>query len=493
MAPLKSNGLLKVLVPGALVLVILIVVMALGSGDSDDAGGEEEATDPSLVLTDEEKTALGIEADTPRDTVATLVGQLRQTNAEMQQMREESAQLREQNERLAERARNVDQQVEAAMREERARHQSQLNQQSNEQQSVLGTLKRQINQLQSQLDTSGSEDDVPVGLGLEGGGAGAGGGQLAWVEPLDAAPADSRGSMSNEEGPVFPTSFGDAAESVSDTARRAATAAESKVTGEPDASTVEPVYTVPENSTLMGSLGMTALIGRVPIDGTVNDPYPFKAVIGQDNLTANGIEIPELEAAVVSGTATGDWTLSCVRGNIDSMTFVFQDGTIRTVPTPEDVNSGGGGSSRQSGDTTIGGGDSIGWISDAYGTPCVTGERRSNAQEYLGTQSLLTAAGAGVASTLSDDDSTSFTTMGPDGSVTQAMSGNQAVGQILTQGVNDMSNWVNQLYGQAFAAVYVPPGKEVAIHITKQLPIDFETQGRKVHYGHSQAPTYALP
>ncbi|WP_447444337.1 hypothetical protein [Pseudomonas aeruginosa] len=39
---------------------------------------------------------------------------------------------------------------------------------------------------------------------------------------------------------------------------------------------------------------MSALIGRVPVDGTVNDPYPFKILIGPDNLTANGIELPDV-------------------------------------------------------------------------------------------------------------------------------------------------------------------------------------------------------
>ena len=72
------------------------------------------------------------------------------------------------------------------------------------------------------------------------------------------------------------------------------------------------------------------------------------------------------------------------------------------------------------------------------------------------------------------------------------MSGNQAVGQILSQGVNDMSEWVNKLYGEAFAAVYVPPGQNVAIHINKQLPIDYETEGRKVRYDTSTATTVGL-
>ncbi|MCP1367381.1 TIGR03752 family integrating conjugative element protein, partial [Halomonas sp. BBD48] len=96
------------------------------------------------------------------------------------------------------------------------------------------------------------------------------------------------------------------------------------------------------------------------------------------------------------------------------------------------------------------------------------------------------------ATLLSDDSSTSVTTIGADGSISQAMTGNQAVSQILSQGVNDMSEWVNKLYGEAFAAVYVPPGQNVAIHITKQLPIDYETEGRKVRYDTSTATTVGL-
>lgn len=85
---------------------------------------------------------------------------------------------------------------------------------------------------------------------------------------------------------------------------------------------------------------MTALLGRVPIDGKVTDPYPFKVLIGKDNLTANGIQLPDVEGAIVSGTATGDWTLSCVRGDVQSITFVFSDGTVRTVPSPAKSTDG---------------------------------------------------------------------------------------------------------------------------------------------------------
>ena len=93
---------------------------------------------------------------------------------------------------------------------------------------------------------------------------------------------------------------------------------------------VEPVYTIPKNSTLIGSTSMTALMGRVPINGSVEDPYPVKIIVGNENLTANGLELPEVSHMIFSGTATGDWTLSCVRADLTSVTYVFEDGTIQT-------------------------------------------------------------------------------------------------------------------------------------------------------------------
>ena len=499
---LQGNGLLKVLVPLFLALALAIVVMWPGS-DSDQQSAQQgslDKKDPSLTLSQDELKALGIEGDTPEDTVATLVGQTRLMRDQMNRILDANDKLREQNQELAERNDNVDGRIRSALRDQQQDFTQERRQNQRENQSLLNNLQGQIRNLKEgftgDADESG-DDDMPIGLGLEGGGGPTGsysaGGNLAWVEPMDQRQETGRNGSRGAEGPAFPTSFKAAASDVGDAASRANSAIKASATGQPDEATVEPVYTIPENSTLMGSLAMTALLGRVPVDGTVNDPYPFKVMIGKDNLTANGIELPEVRAAVASGTATGDWTLSCVRGNITSLTFVFEDGTIRTVPSPEDVNQGGGGNDNRSNQNqTIGGGDSIGWISDQAGLPCISGMRRSNAQQYLGTQGLLTAAGAGAATMLSDDDSTSITSFGSDGSISQAMSGNQAVGQILSQGVNDMSEWVNKLYGEAFAAVYVPPGQNVAIHINKQLPIDYETEGRKVRYDTSTATTVGL-
>ena len=88
----------------------------------------------------------------------------------------------------------------------------------------------------------------------------------------------------------------------------------------------------------MGATAWTAVIGRIPVKGTVSDPMPFKVLVGAKNLAANGLELPpELEGMVFSGHAVGDFTLRCSSGKLDSVTFVFNDGTIRTtnsVATP---------------------------------------------------------------------------------------------------------------------------------------------------------------
>ncbi|SUD31436.1 integrating conjugative element protein [Pseudomonas fluorescens] len=477
---MNGNGLLKwLMIPMALLLVF--VGIRLFSGDH---GGHPAPEGAASQLTPEEMKALGIEGDTPRDTVATLVAQVKQLRNELQTTQGDNKNQRAENERLRTRESAIDQRIQGTLDGERSRLQQERDQVSSDRQHTQGLLQ----DLQRRLDGlagKGSHADLPVGLGLEDGDGKNFGGSSGtqWIEPDDAK-TDTK-NVGASQGPGFPTRFGPAqktlstaVDSVSDTGSRAVGASP------------KPVYTVPSNSTLMGSIAMTALIGRVPIDGTVNDPYPFKVLIGPDNLTANGIDIPDVAGAVVSGTASGDWTLSCVRGQIRSVTFVFQDGTIRTVP--EDSGNANGGThntTQNNNGSTLQGG--LGWISDPYGIPCVTGERRSNAQQYLGSQALITAAGAGVASLIkSDSGNVSYLSNGNGSLGTVGISGNEAMGRILAGGVQEMSQWVNKLYGQAFAAIYVQPGAKVAVHLEHPLNIDYDAKGRRVNHrlGDTHAP-----
>ena len=335
---MKSNPLLKwLLIPMALLLVFVGIKLFSGA-----PGGQPAPKGAAGTLTPEEMKALGIAGDTPRDTVATLVAQVKQLRTELQSALGDNKQHKAENERLRARESAIDQRIQSALEGEHNRLEQERNQVASDRQQTQGLLQ----DLQRQLDGlsgKGDPSDLPVGLGLEEGDGqrfnrGVGGTQ--WVEPDDAKVDAKNGS----KAPSFPLSFGPAQKSLS-----AAVDSVADVGSRAVGASTKAVYTVPSNSTLMGSVAMTALIGRVPIDGTVNDPYPFKVLIGPDNLTANGIDIPDVAGAVVSGTASGDWTLSCVRGQIRSVTFVFQDGTIRTVP--EDSSKGGssGGNSGNSG------------------------------------------------------------------------------------------------------------------------------------------------
>ncbi|WP_434986929.1 TIGR03752 family integrating conjugative element protein [Vreelandella zhaodongensis] len=459
---MKSNGLLKILVPLFVVVAMLVMVRACSSGG--DTAQQEQEEDPTLQLTQDELRALGVEGDTPRDTVATLVGHVQQMRIELEHSQRETEELRREAARLSASEDEIEQRIEAAIQRDRQRNPPAEPQGSRADQSLLSSMQRELSNLRQRLDSDQNEE-LPIGLGLEEGRYPSG---PSWVEPMDAQETGGRNRQQDEA--IFPTSF--------DEVRHRGEPVVNEVIEQVTEPEEVPVYTVPQNSTLMGSLAMTALIGRVPVDGTVIDPFPFKVIVGPDNLTANGIEIPEVQSAIMSGTASGDWTLSCVRGDVHSVTFVFEDGTVRTLPEPEDVNSGGSGSRTK-----------IGWLSDRMGVPCVSGERTSNAKQYLGTQALLTSAGAGVATLLSDDGDIA-TTFNSDGSVSTAMTGSQAAQQIMASGVNDMSRWVNRLYGEAFASIFVPPGQDVAIHIDRELQIDYETQGRRVHYDRDQSLGY---
>ncbi|EOF5098450.1 TIGR03752 family integrating conjugative element protein [Salmonella enterica] len=454
---MKSNPLLRWGAIPAIGLILFGLIRLL-SGERDP----ETSSGNAPTLSEEERRALGIEGDTPQDTVATLVAQVRQLRNELNTTQKENQRQQSENQRLRQASGQVDQRIARALNDERKQQQQSGEQAQQERQQLASRLE----ELQQRLEHLSQGDEIPPGLGLDD--------EtvpdvtlpdMRWTEP-DDRPADTNKPHGNaDKHSAFPTRF--------------ALPDDTEQPQEHEA-VIHPVYTVPANATLMGSVAMTALIGRVPVDGTVNDPYPFKALIGADNLTANGIELPDVAGAVVSGTASGDWTLSCVRGQIRSITFVFQDGTIRTLPSGDRQSKEGDGTSA-----------SLGWISDPYGIPCVGGERRSNAQQYLGTQALLTAAGAGVAALVNHGDDDTMTLMtNSDGSLgSVGMTGNEAMNQILAGGVRDMSQWVNKLYGQAFAAVYVRPGAQVAIHIDRPLQIDYDENGRRVrHTGGENEP-----
>lgn len=471
MAKIKGNKLLPLIVGGFIVFGIIIVVVNKNKNSSMPQKQQEivEVAD----LSDEDLAVLGITGDTEKDTVQTLITLVKTIKKDQNETKDELKKLKVENDQLK---KGMGQQYRITPPNTNAN--GTVNNEPSALEKQVAALSDKLNKLTTKLPTSnnnnnGTYNSVPIGKGQTSSGNNGGvkvqnnEDEIVWVSPSDQIIVDNK-NRSGGNGFTFPTSF-NGEDPLRSKLKDHKDSINQPIEGK-NGKDREPVYTVPVNSTLTGSVSMTALLGRIPIDGVVSDPYPFKAVIGRDNLIANGIELPNVEEAIVSGTTTGDYVLSCVRGNVTSITFVFDDGRITTIPEQKNNKN-----------SSANNNDSIGWLSDEYGIPCISGEIKSNALQYLSSVVAL-----GTAATAADAMAQQNTTVVTDGSsITNAVTGSNSqyvLGKGLSGGINQTIDWFNKRFGQTFDAVYVPPGQTIAIHITKELDIDYLYNGRLVDY-----------
>ena len=428
----RQNRLVPIL--AAMVLLILVLVL--------NKSCEDEKTDS--VLLERVPRASAPDADTPADTIETLTANVAAMINELQTLRQANVMLRSDNEKLLQNRDGLEQRLSSRIEDEFAARKQPQNDGK-----ALASLSNRIDALSEAMSSSFSSagaSDIPVGLGLEGGYSLS---EWHWVEPLDLSHTDfSDGFLpSPKVGKDRSSELFEQADSAP-----------------------KPAYTVPRNATLLGATAMTALLGRVPVRGEVRDAMPFKVITGHENLAANGLTIPGVEGMIWSGTAVGDWTLSCVTGRLESVTFVFHDGSIRTISTDDREN--------QSGEANR----PLGWISDAQGIPCVSGQRKSNAAAFLsqriGVSAIEAAADAAAASNTT-------TVIRDSGAITTNIGGNAGefvLGKTLSRGSREIAQWLLERQAQSFDAVFVPAGAELAIHVDRELSIDLDPHGRRLSY-----------
>ncbi len=236
--------------------------------------------------------------------------------------------------------------------------------------------------------------------------------------------------------------------------------------------------TIPQDSTLMGAVTMTALLGRVPVKGKLIDPFEFKVLVGADNLASNGIYIPNLKSMVLSGVAKGHYTGQCVSGDIVSGTYTFNDGRVQSfnVNSLDESNSNST-SYEAAGQISQ---DRLGWISTDNGIPCISGEYISDAASFISLQGGLAALG-GVANGYAAA-AQEVTGTGDNRNAVVTDPTKYALGTGGDAAVKSMNAWIEDIRQTAFAMVYVKPNVKISVHITKEIPIDYHSQARKVSY-----------
>ncbi|MAA80710.1 MAG: TIGR03752 family integrating conjugative element protein [Haliea sp.] len=441
--------------------LLLLVMLLLFRG----CGREHRTTEEALRVAGGAPVSrglavdLGVEGDTEADTVKTLVAEVKNLRDEADALRDSNVALRKDNAELRKMESRLGRGLNTELNNTRREVQAQLDDDVQRVRQQLRELEEHARDVEGRLASGGLSAGGFAGSGT---GAAVAPDAITWVAPLGSGIGGAGNSLSDHlnrvtgrsgQGLGLPTPASGAA------------AEEAPV----------PWYTVPRNATLMNATAMTALVGRVPIGAQVTDPYSFKVIIGTDNLAANGIEVPEVAYAIASGKAVGDWTLGCVRGDLHSITFVFEDGTIRTVPKAENVYEG---NTQQQNIV-------IGELSDEYGNPCVVGQRISNASTYL-AQRIGVVSAAAAAEAAAASQTTQITTFDGGGAgvgtiVTGDM-GEYILGQAIADGSLEIARWLDERQAQQFDAIYVDPGARVSLHITEQLEIDYDPNGRRTNH-----------
>ena len=230
--------------------------------------------------------------------------------------------------------------------------------------------------------------------------------------------------------------------------------------GEPNF--ITPVATIPENSPLLHSVTLSTLIGRVPKQGNVFEPFNFFIQTGSENWTSQDHQIPFLERAIWRGVATGDKDLQCIRGALISVTFVFSDETIQTVSGTRDKP--------------------LAELVTTTGSNCVPGRYVSNTRKYLAAYGLggaLAGLGEGIAS---NETLTSLTDGGRIITAVNGDTGNFLTGRALSSSANKASEIIDDEYESSFSSVVLQAGVDVNMIALAQINIDHDAAGRKVSY-----------
>ncbi len=451
--------------------------------DSSNVEQEIKAAEPIQLGVDERQLAVVGSAftDTPADTLRTVGVAYLQTKDEQQKLSEDLNQTKAQQDVQNEKVQALEQQLTSMgdrlnqALENVAKLTQQSTQSIREHQTPVREVMKTANAydelgIDSTKDDFNAWDDPKSAHQASAPDANA----FVWHEPLDAK-QDEQGQWIT---PAL-TAMKAGKKSLDDNF---------EASGQFDANQAQgkPVFTLHRGSVMADAVSLTALMGRIPTNGQVTDPYPFSMVVGSKNLMANGFMLPDVEGAIVTGTVTGDWSLKCVRGAVESIDLIRSDGSILSYPEESGaIDSGFDGSSIKT--------DDLGFLADPNGNPCLTGIRISNAPEYLTQKGMLDAATAAANAvaiaqqTVSVDGSTS----------TSALTGSalkSAAGESAAAFTGTVSEFLQARMGQSFDIIYVEPGVKAAIHLRKPITLREPATPLKVNYETTaQGATYALP
>ncbi len=462
------NKLLPLLM--AVVLVALGAVVYIATRDKPQprayVAPAEQDHKPTVGGLTPRATGRPGDRDDPLETIKTLTGLQERMNRQLEEERKEKRRLEKEIRETQKTAKQQQEQLEkrllGAINElkETARDAAQ---------KATTAAKSGAAMLDRNMPDGLGFDNLPIGGGNQGAGSLLKQPQTSYVSvtPMGGGATSPDGGLI---GGVLPKMFGPNRSSSKDAANTTKTL--EQIQAERAAEEPKPRYTINDAATLYTNSSMTALLGKVPVGGKLTDPYRFKLITGGDNLAASGLRLPPgIKNIVWTGYTVGNRELSCVSGYLDTVSLVFEDGTISTTTIKRKNQRRA--NTRQY----------LGYIADRWGKPCITGELFSNASDYMKDRialAALSAAGEGVAL---GETSTVRNRNGDYETILNGDTGKFILGRTVSGGMKEAIEYIRERMRDAYDVVYVGTGRHFTVHVEDQIEFDHDPKGRKLDHG----------
>ena len=212
-------------------------------------------------------------------------------------------------------------------------------------------------------------------------------------------------------------------------------------------------HTIPPATVIQG-VTLTAAIGRLPIGGQLNEPWPIKVISTMEGYASNGYAVDAAQM-IWDGKTFGDANFECVRVILTRVTAVLPGKVISFIEASDNEKG-------------------LGYLSDAYGHPCLKGKLVSNAAKQLTAEAILGIA-QGIGEGYADTQRTR--TVSPDGNTIESITGEEVrvlVGQGFARSVGNVRNYLASRY-DVWDAIYVPPEQDVVINVDQPLEFTYDS------------------
>ena len=212
-------------------------------------------------------------------------------------------------------------------------------------------------------------------------------------------------------------------------------------------------HTIPPATVIQG-VTLTAAIGRLPVRGQLNEPWPIKVISTMEGYAPNGYAVDAAQM-IWDGKTFGDANFECVRVVLTRVTAVLP-GKVVSFVEASDSEKG------------------LGYLSDAYGHPCLKGKLVSNAAKQLTAEAILGIA-QGIGEGYADTQRTR--TVSPEGNTIESITGEEVrvlIGQGFSRSVGNVRNYLASRY-DVWDAIYVPPEQDVVINVDQPLEFIYDS------------------